>query len=141
MATEFNPGGVKAVHHSATAAADSWTQISGPVAAAENLEEALIEQITTNSAYQSGGSINPTITFVDHDDKATIRGFAVGNSRAAKYFAIEFFNGKIYRTSQAVFPMVQEAPKGARSEGDSGWKLSLKLDDDAPYTAVSSLTS
>jgi len=140
MAT-YNPAGLKAVHYSTDGTDDSWTAIAGPIAAAEGLEETTIEQLITNSSYQSGGSINPTITFMDHATKATMKGFAVGNSRAAKFFAFEYLNGRLMKTSLAIFPHVTEAPKFQRSEGDSGWKLMLKLDDDAPIAELDSLTA
>jgi len=141
MATEFRPAGLKAVHHSDSAAVDSWTVITGDPIEAEGLEEAFILQQKTDGNYQSGASLNPRVRFSDWDDFATLRGFAVGNSRAKKYFAFEYFDGTILRNTDPQYPMVRRMPKARRADGDSLWEMGFDLDADTPYTEVAALTT
>lgn len=141
MATEFRPGGLKAVHYSATAAVDSWTQITGDPIEAEGLEEAYILQQKTDGNYQSGATLNPRVRFSDWDDYATVRAFGVGNARAKKFFAFEYFDGTILRNTEAQYPMARRMPKARRADGDSLWEVGFDLDSDTPYTEVAALTS
>lgn len=135
MATDFKPAGLKAVHRSATGAGGAWTKITGDVIEAENLPETGIDQETTNSSYQSGVSIAPTIRFSDHTDKATVKAL----NRTRTFFALEYFDGTIHKTTEAVYPKVLNVPKPRRADGDSLWQLSFALDSDAGYTEIASL--
>ena len=137
MPADYKPAGLKAVHYSDAAAIDTWTKINGEVVEAENLPETGIDQETTNSSYQSGVSVNPTIRYADHQDKATIKAL----NRTPKYFALEYYDGTIQRTEAAVYPKVLNVAKPRRADGDSLWQLSFVLDSDAGYVDVASLTS
>ena len=137
MPADYNPAGLKAVHYSDDGTDDSWTKINGEVVEAENLPETGIDQETTNSSYQSGVSINPTVRYSDHQDKATIKAL----NRTPKFFALEYFDGTIHKTEEAVYPKVLNVPKPRRADGDSLWQLSFMLDSDSGYEEIDSLTS
>lgn len=136
----FNTGGVKAVHYSNDGTTGSWTQISGDVTRVDGLEVEPINQEHTAGDYQSGDSHNPTFYFNDDSDYSTVRGFAVGASRAKKYIAIEFFDGRILKTKVGVYLKVMQVPKAQRSEGDSEWGLSYNHQADEMLEDIASLT-
>lgn len=137
---DFRTGGLKAVHYSDTGASSTWTKITGDIAEADGLDVAVIEQQITNSVYQSGGTYAPSVRFTDHTDKATLTALALGNNRAKKFFAFEYFDGTIYKTTEAVYPRVRDLPKALRNEGDALWELAITLDADEPITKIASLT-
>lgn len=137
MPADYKPAGLKAVHYSDNDALDSYTKINGEVVEAEGLPETGIDQETTNSSYQSGVSINPTIRYSDHQDKATLKAL----NRTPKFVALEFYDGTFLKTPEAVYLKVLDVPKPRRADGDSLWQLSYMLDSDAGYTDATTLTS
>lgn len=137
---DYRTGGVKDLHYSDTGSTGSWTVVNGELQSAEGLPPELIEQETPNSSYQSGESWQPTFIFTDHQDFDTLHAFAVGNNRAKKFFAIEFYDGTIYKTNRAVYPKVKDNPKVQRGEGDSTWQVGFHLDDDQAMVKIASLT-
>lgn len=137
---DVRPGGVKAVHYSTTGAGGSWTQINGEIESVDGMGPEVIEQAHTSGNYQSGETSAPSFLFLDFTDYDTLRALAVGGSRAKRFFAVEYFDGTIYKTSVAVYPKVVLTPKGARDEGDSGWTLSWNHSADTMLTKISSLS-
>lgn len=136
----FNTGGVKAVHESDDGTVGSWTQITGDVTRVDGLEVEPINQEHTAGDYQSGDSHNPTFYFNDDTDYSSTRADAVGANRTKKFYAIEFFDGRILKTKVAVYPKVMQVPKAQRSEGDSEWGLSWNHQADEMLEDIASLT-
>jgi len=141
MPQDIRPGGLKAVHYSDTGAVGSWTKIISDLTKnTEKLTPDAIKTDLTNSSVQSGRSWNPTLHFDDFQDKATLEGFAIGASRAKKFFALEFYDGTILKSAQAIYPIVNDNLMANRSDGDNEWTLEIALDDDLCFTKIASLT-
>lgn len=133
---DFRPGGVKAVHHSNVGTTGNWTLIAGDVTRVDGLPPEAINQEHTSGDYQSGETTSPTFYFNDHDDYSTLKGL----NRTRTFFAIEFYDGTILKTKQAVYPKCWLVPKAQRSEGDSEWAVSWNESLDEAFEKIASLT-
>lgn len=124
--------GLKALYRSTDG--NSWTKITDYVKPdSADLTPEAIKTETANSAYQSGSSANPKFHVLDHSDFENLENAALGPSRTAYYFGMEFEDGHKFETSHRVFPIVTKQFSANRRDPDQHYVLEIELHGRKPW--------